>query len=89
MKLLIAQLTGVGAVMAWCLITGFVLFAILKATLGLRISQTEEMEGLDIGEHGTSAYPDFSPASPLATPNLSASAVVEPKPASVPATDRM
>ena len=36
-----------------------VLFVILKATLGLRVSEAEEIEGLDLGEHDMSAYPDF------------------------------
>jgi Amt family ammonium transporter len=30
--------------------------------MGLRVSAEEEMEGLDIGEHGNEAYPDFTPA---------------------------
>jgi Amt family ammonium transporter len=38
---------------------------ILKATVGLRVSEEEEIEGLDIGEHGISAYPDFASASSL------------------------
>jgi Amt family ammonium transporter len=34
-------------------------WGILKATVGLRVSAEEELEGLDLGEHGISAYPDF------------------------------
>jgi Amt family ammonium transporter len=33
---------------------------ILKATMGIRVSAEEETEGLDIGEHGNEAYPDFT-----------------------------
>ena len=34
---------------------------ILKATMGIRVSEEEEFEGLDIGEHGLEAYPNFQP----------------------------
>jgi len=43
----------------WCLVTGFALFYLLKATMRLRVSADEEMEGLDVGEHGMEGYPDF------------------------------
>ncbi len=39
------------------------LFGILKATMGIRVTPEEEMEGLDIGEHGMQAYPDFQQSS--------------------------
>ncbi|MFA5410821.1 MAG: ammonium transporter [Candidatus Omnitrophota bacterium] len=58
-KLLFAQLTGIAAVGAYTFIVSFVTWAILKATLGIRVSLQEEIEGLDIGEHGNSAYPEF------------------------------
>ncbi|MBI2874340.1 MAG: ammonium transporter, partial [Firmicutes bacterium] len=54
---LIAQLITVAAVMAWALLTGFLLFTILKRTMGLRVSHEEELSGLDLSEHGISAYP--------------------------------
>ncbi len=63
-KLLLAQLAGVGAVLVWCLVTGFILFGILKATIGIRVSAEEEIAGLDVGEHGIGAYPDFVLATP-------------------------
>ncbi len=50
---------GVGAVAAWCLVTGFMLFFILKATVGLRASAAEEQKGLDICDHGMEAYPNL------------------------------
>lgn len=53
------QFVGVVLVAAWCLATGFALFYALKATMGLRVSAEEEMEGLDTGEHGMEGYPDF------------------------------
>lgn len=58
-KLLIAQLTGVGAVALFTFATAFIAFWAIKATMGLRVSLEEEIEGLDIGEHGQSAYPEF------------------------------
>jgi Amt family ammonium transporter len=59
-SLLINQLIGVGAVFGWCVVTGGVLFGLLKYTIGLRVSPEEESEGLDLGEHGSEAYPDFA-----------------------------
>jgi Amt family ammonium transporter len=38
-----------------------ILFAVIKAVMGLRVSKEEEVEGLDIGEHGNEAYPNFQP----------------------------
>jgi Amt family ammonium transporter len=58
-KLLMAQLTGIVAVAVFTLIASAVVWWILKATMGIRVSAQEEIEGLDIGEHGNSAYPDF------------------------------
>jgi len=60
--LLIAQLVGVLAVGFWTVITCGVMFLAIKATVGLRVSVQEEQEGLDIGEHGATAYPDLLPA---------------------------
>ncbi len=55
-KLIGIQAIGVLAVGAWALATGFILFKILKATTGLRVSRRIEEEGLDVYEHGESAY---------------------------------
>lgn len=62
-KFLGVQCLGVIAVLVWCVITGYILFSAIKAIVGLRVSQEEEMEGLDLREHGASAYPDFSVSS--------------------------
>ena len=40
----------------------FVLFKIIDKTIGLRVTPEEELDGLDIGEHGMEAYPDFEKA---------------------------
>lgn len=53
---LISQLIGVGAVAAWALVMGFLVFYGLKKTIGVRVSKRIEEEGLDIYEHGESAY---------------------------------
>ncbi len=56
------QLIGCLAVITVALIVSVSLSLALKATLGWRVSAEEETEGLDIGEHGNEAYPDFTPA---------------------------
>jgi ammonium transporter, Amt family len=55
-KLLGIQAVGVVSIGAWAFGTGFILFKILKATNGLRVSRRIEEEGLDVYEHGESAY---------------------------------
>ena len=62
-ELLWTQIIGVVAVLAWCLVTGFILFYGIKAATGLRVSEEEEQAGLDYGEHGANAYPDFNVSS--------------------------
>lgn len=59
MDQLIAQLIGVGATAAYVLVVSAIVWAILKATMGMRVSKEEEIEGLDIGEHGNEAYHGF------------------------------
>ncbi len=61
------QILGVLAILVWTVACAFVLFGILKATIGLRTTAEEEIEGMDIAEHGlTSAYADFLPTIPAA-----------------------
>ena len=52
------QALGVAAVAAWTLAASAVIFGTIKATVGLRVSAEEELEGLDIGEHGMWGYPE-------------------------------
>ncbi len=54
--LLLSQVIGVLAVAAWAMGTGFILFTVLKKTIGLRVSRRVEEEGLDIYEHGETSY---------------------------------
>lgn len=53
---LVSQAIGVGAVVAWVAVTAGVLFTVLKATMGLRVSAEEEHMGLDLLEHGARGY---------------------------------
>jgi Amt family ammonium transporter len=54
---LVAQLTGAAAYAVWAVVLSFVVFGILKYTIGLRVTEDEEVAGLDISEHGSIAYP--------------------------------
>jgi Amt family ammonium transporter len=53
------QLTGVACYAAFCLVSAFLIIFTLKKTVGIRVSEREELEGLDAHEHGMDAYPDF------------------------------
>ncbi len=55
----LTQLYGVLIIGAFCIITSLIILGALKAIMGLRVSKEEEIEGLDIHEHGMDAYPDF------------------------------
>jgi len=54
-----AQALGVAAAGAYTLVISFAAWIVVRAIMGLRVSPEEEMEGLDVGEHGNVAYPDF------------------------------
>jgi Amt family ammonium transporter len=55
----IIQLVGVSCYAGFCIITSFVIIYTLKKTVGIRVSEREELEGLDAHEHKMDAYPDF------------------------------
>ncbi len=57
---LVAQLVGIVSIFAWVFITSSIVWLILKATVGIRVSEQEEYEGVDIGECGLEAYPEFA-----------------------------
>ncbi len=59
LKLFLAQLTGVVAVGVFVVVSSWIFWSIIKASVGLRVPPDEEIEGLDVGEHGMTAYPDF------------------------------
>jgi Amt family ammonium transporter len=80
--LLVAQVTGILAVGVFVVVASGVVWGVLRAAMGIRVPADEEQAGLDIGEHGISAYPEFHVASgahsPLATaaaPRVGAPAV--------------
>ncbi|PUU94198.1 ammonium transporter [Halanaerobium sp.] len=58
-ELLVTQIIGVTAVFFWAFGLGFVLFKVIDAVIGLRVSEADEIEGLDYSEHGAESYPDF------------------------------
>jgi len=59
MGLLGAQLTGVAATAVFVFVVALVAWLVIKTIMGIRVSLQEEIEGLDIGEHGNNAYPEF------------------------------
>lgn len=60
MHQLFIQLKGVGVAFVFTFAVAFVIFFVIKMTLGLRVSEEEEFNGLDIEEHGMEAYPNFT-----------------------------
>ncbi|WP_411893404.1 ammonium transporter [Winogradskyella sp. A2] len=55
----VSQLIGVASYAAICIVSSFIILFILKKTVGIRVPEREELEGLDGHEHGMDAYPDF------------------------------
>jgi len=88
----LVQLMGIGAAFAWAFPVSMLIFLAIKYTVGLRVTEAEEMEGLDVTEHGMHAYPAHliteghggSPISPAmasqaATPAVQAIAQPQPE----------
>ena len=59
---LLGQLIGIVGIFAWVFVAALVVWLILKATIGIRVSEEDEMSGVDIAETGIEAYPEFQPA---------------------------
>ncbi len=55
-----AQLLGIVAIFAWVFIASFIVWLVIKAVMGLRVSEEEEFEGVDLAECGLEAYPEFT-----------------------------
>ena len=53
------QLKGAGLVAVFTVVLSSIFWFAIKAVMGLRVSRSEEIGGLDVGEHGMEAYPDF------------------------------
>jgi Amt family ammonium transporter len=56
------QIVGVISIFAWAFFASLVVWLILKAVMGIRVSEEEEYEGVDISECGLEAYPEFASA---------------------------
>ncbi|POP34818.1 ammonium transporter [Lactonifactor longoviformis] len=54
------QMIGVGAVLVYVLVLAFLVFTVIDKTVGLRVSEEEERDGLDVHEHGAPAYANFN-----------------------------
>jgi Amt family ammonium transporter len=57
---LLSQFIGIAAVGVFCFGSSWLIFFTLKRTVGIRVDEKEEIEGLDINEHQMRAYPDFA-----------------------------
>jgi len=55
-----AQLLGIATIFAWVFGTSFAVWFVIKSIVGIRVSEEEEHEGVDIGECGLEAYPEFA-----------------------------
>ena len=54
-----AQLLGIAMIFVWVFVASLIVWSILKAVVGIRVTEEEEAEGCDIGECGLEAYPEF------------------------------
>ena len=59
---ILGQLLGIVGIFAWVFAAAFVVWMVLKVTMGIRVSEEEEMSGVDIAETGIEAYPEFQQA---------------------------
>ena len=59
----VGQIVGILSIFAWTFIVSLIVWFALKAAVGIRVSEEEEYEGVDIGECGLEAYPEFTKAS--------------------------
>jgi Amt family ammonium transporter len=57
-----AQLLGIVTIFGWVFVTSFVVWLVIKMVMGIRVSEEEEYEGVDVGECGLEAYPEFAAA---------------------------
>jgi ammonium transporter, Amt family len=85
-KLLFAQLVGVVVVGIFVVAVAALVWGVLKAVMGIRVSAEEEHEGLDLGEHGIAGYPEFH----VSGAGMASTAVTTSTPArvGVPAVER-
>ena len=67
---IVTQLLGAGAIAIWAFATSFAVFKVIDVTVGLRVTEEEELLGLDRSEHGGDAYPEFVFQEQIADPAL-------------------
>jgi Amt family ammonium transporter len=60
----VGQLVGAATIFVWVFAASFVTWLVIKMVMGIRVSEEEEYVGLDIGECGLEAYPEFTSARP-------------------------
>ncbi len=56
---LTAQLIGIGVIFAWVFVASLIVWGVIKAIMGIRVSEEEEYEGMDLSDCGLEAYPEF------------------------------
>ena len=59
---ILGQLTGIVGIFVWVFAASLIVWGILKATVGIRVSEEDEMAGVDLSETGIEAYPEFAQA---------------------------
>lgn len=72
------QVIGSVSVIALTLVLSVIFWDAIKATMGLRVSRDEELEGLDLGEHGMEAYAGFQLTTTDCVSMTAAASVAEP-----------
>ena len=56
----VGQIVGAATIFVWVFVASFITWLVIKAIMGIRVSEEEEYEGTDIGECGLEAYPEFT-----------------------------
>ena len=83
------QIVGAGVIFLWVFAASLVVWAVLKATVGIRVSEEEELSGIDLAECGLQAYPEFvsadTPGGGTPPDSNSGSRVQEPQAMPAPA----
>ena len=59
---LVAQLKGLFGIFLWVFLTSLAVWFLIKLVIGIRVSEEEEYDGVDLGECGLEAYPEFTTA---------------------------
>jgi Amt family ammonium transporter len=54
------QLTGIAVIFTWTFVASLVAWMAIKMVMGIRVSEEEEFEGVDLSECGMEAYPEFT-----------------------------